>query len=411
MIKKFHTVEEAEQIILEHTPLMSSHQMGIEDLSEEVVREDLIADTPLPPYDRVMMDGIAVVLNSNTECKRTFTIQGIQKAGAPPIQLQNSDNCLEVMTGASLPIGANCIIPYEDLMIQNGQATYQGDHPLKPLKHIHTRGCDATANTVLVKAGARLLSPEWGLAASVGKANITVSKRPSIALVSTGDELVEVHEHPLPYQVRRSNIYALLASLRSEGCRDIKQFHFPDDKDLLTNGVKELLPNFHYLIFSGGISKGLFDYLPEILIEIGAKPLFHGVAQRPGKPMWFGKGPEQQMIFGLPGNPVSSLVCMHRYLIPSLRMNLGLNSIKLFAALTEDVVFAPSLTYFLPVRVNSDENGRLWAKPCQTSCSGDYSTLAGTDGFIELPAAKSEFNQGEAFPLWLWHRPRFIDKS
>src|SRR5690606_27568315 len=179
---------------------------------------------------------------------------------------------------------------------------------------------------VLLKQHSVLNGPRIGIAKSVGHLQIKCEKFPRVNIISTGDELVDVDVTPLPHQIRRSNVYALKASLERFGYQDVTLSHLNDDIEAIKNHYHDAKDRFDYLIYSGGVSKGKFDFLPSTWKELGVTEYLHGVAQRPGKPLWFGADEKSRTyVFGLPGNPVSSLVCLHRYL---------LNQKTIFAKLT-----------------------------------------------------------------------------
>jgi len=226
---------------------------------------------------------------------------------------------------------------------------------------------------------------------------VKVAKLPKIAIVSTGDELVNVSEIPAPYQIRKSNVHTLASALKNfELSPDL--FHIADDKEKLRQKIKSLLENYDVLMFSGAVSKGKFDYLPEILNELEVQKLFHKVKQRPGKPFWFGKK-EQTTIFAFPGNPVSAFVSCLRYFVPWLHKSLDVvQNNEDFAVLAEDFYFKPELTYFLQVKIKN-KAGVLLAYPIAGNGSGDLANLTENDAFIELPSSKSEFKKGDFFPI------------
>ena len=157
------------------------------------------------------------------------------------------------------------------------------------------------------------------------------------------------------------------------------------------------------LVLSGGVSMGKADYLPQVLDDVGVEVVFHKVSQRPGKPMWFGMGPDKQAVFALPGNPVSTLVCCRQYVVPALNAASGLRDpAPEFASLAQPVTFKPGLTCFLPVKLDTDAAGQLRATPVHTNTSGDFTALSGTDGCVELPLEESEFPSGTVLPLLRW---------
>ena len=355
--------------------------------------ECIIADRDYPPFDRIMMDGIAVSFESYDKGVRQFPIAGIQAAGTEPKTLTDKVTCFEVMTGASLPIGTDLVIPYEHLEILDGVASVAKELNRARLENIHLKASDCRVGDVVLEAGYCLNGPHQGIAASMGF-ETKVSKVSRILIISTGDELVEVNERPLDHQIRRSNVHAIKRSLELNGFDDVTLNHLRDDSKMVTKHYLDKTLEYDVMIYSGGVSKGKFDYLPNVWADVGVTKHFHEVAQRPGKPLWFGTDEKRNTtVIGLPGNPVSSLVCLHRYVIPCRTM---------YARLSEEIVFKKYLTYFVPVKIEYKDDGVLWASPLKIKNSGEFTALAGSDGFIELPADLSVFSAGQAFAFWPW---------
>jgi len=233
---------------------------------------------------------------------------------------------------------------------------------------------------------------------------IRVSSQPMLAVISTGNELVEPGEPVLPHQVRRSNAYSIVTELRAQGFQRVADDHIVDDLTELKNRLKFHLETHDVLVLSGGVSMGKFDLVPKALDELGVRPVFHKVAQRPGRPMWFGVASSGAAVFALPGNPVSTLVCLRRYVVPALFASLGQAPLpppeKM--ALSAPVTVTVPLTFFMPVRVELDDWGRPWAVPQPTSSSGDFTSLAGSDGFVELPPGPNTYAKGFIARLYRW---------
>jgi molybdopterin molybdotransferase len=367
------------------------------------LRENIYAERDHPPFDRVTMDGIAVDSAALRRGLRRFRIQGIQPAGTAPIKLSDGDEAIEVMTGAILPAGSDCVIPIEQLDVGGGYATLNTTVVSSPYHNVHRRGSDSRQGTLLLEAGTLLRAPEIAVAASAGMARVRVSSQPMVMVVSTGDELIEPGEPIADYQVRRSNAYAVAATLRKRGLVRVGDDHVPDDVDLLRERLALHLTTHEVLVLSGGVSMGKFDFVPKVLQQLGVRGVFHNIAQRPGKPMWFGIGPQGQAVFGLPGNPVSTLVCLIRYVIPAIAEAMGTKrQAPERLALAAPVTFQPPLAYFLPVTIEHDDWGRPWAQPRATKGSGDFLSLAGTDGFIELPPGPNTYPKGFVAAVYRW---------
>jgi molybdopterin molybdotransferase len=367
------------------------------------LRENVYAERDQPPFDRVTMDGIAVDSEALRRGQKRFRIQGTQPAGSPPLKLASAQDAIEVMTGAMLPVGSDCVIPVEQLEIEDGFAELRATMSPSPYHNIHRRGSDTRQGRLLLSAGTLLRAPEIAVAASAGMARVRVSSQPAIMVVSTGDELIEPGDPITDYQVRRSNAYAVAATLRKRGFGRVGDDHVADDEEMLRARLELHLTTHEVIILSGGVSMGRFDLVPKALMQLGVEEVFHNIAQRPGKPMWFGIGPRGQSVFGLPGNPVSTLVCLIRYVIPAIAEAMGTKRTDIERlALSSAVPVQHALTYFLPVSVEHDDWGRPWANPRPTNGSGDFLSLAGTDGFVELPPGPNTYPKGFVTSMYRW---------
>jgi molybdopterin molybdotransferase len=408
------SVQQAENIIFNHKIALNTEGVSLEKSIGRILQEDLYADRDFPPFDRVTMDGIAIRFQDFQQGHRIFKIEGVQAAGSPQMALPITHNpsfmtCFEVMTGAMLPVGCDTVIRYEDLKIADGYAEILIENIVFQ-QNLHFKGIDRKQNDAIILRGGKITAAEIATAATLGKTHLQVAKLPKIAIVSTGDELVDIGDTPLLYQIRRSNVYAIKAMLETEFKIKAKLFHFNDDKTLIFNGLKKILKDYDIVILSGAVSEGKFDFVPMALDDLGVEKLFHKVAQRPGKPFWFGvsgQRPSQAAnkfattVFALPGNPVSTFLCAYRYVVPFIEKSLGVSiSPKAYAVLTEKVIFKADLTYFLPVKLNFTEGGVLMAKPLAGHGSGDLANLNDADGFLELPQKRNIFEAGEAFPFF-----------
>src|SRR5882672_6736147 len=353
--------------------------------------ENIYAERDAPPYDRVFMDGIAVDSEQLRRGQRRFRIQATQAAGSPALKLASGENAIEVMTGSVLPVAADCVIPVEQYDVADGVVSLKSAVAAAPYHNVHRRGSDSRQGALLLKSGTLLRAPEIAVAA------------PAVMIVSTGDELVEPGDPIADYQVRRSNAYACAATLRKRGFARVGDDHLLDDEEILRERLALHLTTHEVVILSGGVSMGKFDLVPKVLVQLGVQEVFHNVAQRPGRPMWFGIGPQGQAVFGLPGNPVSTLVCLIRYVIPAIAEAMGTNRLPPERlALASPVAFQPPLAYFLPVAIEHDEWGRPWVHPRPPNGSGDFLSLAGSDGFVELPPGPNTYPKGFVSSIYRW---------
>ena len=362
-----------------------------------VLLEDWHCDRDLPPYDRVTMDGIAIN-HAGAEGLEYITVAGVVAAGDPRTRLDDASRCLEVMTGAMLPEGTDTVIRYEDVEIHEGRAKI--NQAYAKYQNIHWQGEDRKQGDLLVPAGTQLSASEIGVGASIGKSEIQVSRLPKTIIISTGNELVEIDQQPKPHQIRRGNVYRIQATLSHLGI-PCDTAHIKDDQEETIEKLRGFLGAYDLIIMSGGVSKGKFDYLPGALAKCGVQKLFHKVAQRPGKPLWFGVHPDGATVFALPGNPVSSFMCLMTYGINWLRRSTGLTpNVNPVAILKEDVTFKPDLTYFLEVKLEIGKDAKVYAQPARGNGSGDLANLLNGDAFIRLPQGRDHFRKGEIFRIY-----------
>ena len=441
------SVTEAESIIRQHLSDAAAEIISLAEAQGRYLRQDILADRPLPPFDRVMMDGIAIAHASLASGKTKFTISGTQAAGTPALSLEAPNSCIEVMTGCILPDGCDCVIPVEQIDLSASTATLHPNCNPQIGQHIHPAGSDTAAGEVLLKSGMQLGAPELSIAASVGATELQVSVLPRILIITTGDELAAPEDTPLPHQIRRSHDTTLTALITGMHLGIVESQHVGDDPEALTKVITESLNNYDILIMTGGISRGKFDYVAPVLTELLGEPHFHGITQRPGKPMAFwthtpdnvstagaddgsaaGEGekarrlvglldrseatcpdgvsrlaePANQLkraIFALPGNPVSVMACAARYLIPSLREVLSGSAPASPTLQATGTFHCPAhFTGLIPCQL---KNGRIQLQP--PSNSGNFLALAGTDGIAQLDgelAGKELLNEPASFYPW-----------
>jgi len=396
------TTTEALKAVLAATPAFPSVRVAAADSSGRVLHQIIQAERDQPPFDRVMMDGIAFAWSDYVGGQRRFPIQAMQAAGDAVLTLEGGQ-CIEIMTGAAMPLNANCIVPVELISVTDGVAEIEAGHEVIKDRYLHRQGSDYAQGAYMLRPGKRVSPLDIAIIASCGETEVDVAADPIIRIISTGNELVAAGSPIQPQQIRMSNGPAILALLESHGYRHNKHEHISDDVDALRTRLAEHLNEADVLVLSGGVSMGKADYVPQVLADLGVAVVFHKISQRPGKPMWFGKGPGDQVVFALPGNPVSALVCCRQYLIPALAKASGASdSPPEFAALATNISFKPELTCFQPVKLISNAAGQTLAMPVQSNTSGDFASLSATDGYVELDKDQSEFPAGTPVFLHRW---------
>jgi molybdopterin molybdotransferase len=396
----FITAEQAEEIIQSHAGDYGVEEVSYEAALGRVLAEDLFADRDLPPFNRSMMDGIAIQHSAFRDGIRRFKVKATQAAGEDPVEIENEDECVEIMTGVALHDSADTVIRYEDITRNDGMAEINVPE-IKQGQSIHYKGKDRKQGDKVADAGQIITPAITGLAVSIGKTKLSVRKLPHTIIITTGDELVSADIKPTSQQLRRSNDSTIRAALQQRYSLRADTLHLRDDYNLIKDELARCLQQYDVILMSGGVSMGKFDYIPQALEELSVEKLFHKVKQKPGKPFWFGRHENQTFIFAFPGNPVSTFLCLHRYFMPWLSTSLGMNSRSSeYAILQNDIHFPPPLQYFAQVKLKMDATGRLLAEPKEGHGSGDFANLVDTDAFLELPLEGNEFQRGEVYRIW-----------
>ena len=395
------SVFEATELVLGTVRPYGEECVAIEDAVGRVLAEAIVASRDMPPFDRVAMDGIAIDYAAYAAGQRQFEIEKRIAAGDPIGTLSDTHKAVEIMTGAALPKGADTVIPYEALTIEDNVAHIVADRVVQG-QNVHAQGVDLQKGATLLTPGHWIQPADLALLATEGKAKVRVRRAPSFAILSTGDELVPIDQEPLPHQIRRSNVYAVQALLRQYHVQSI-MLHLADDPEAMHDQLRTLMGKVDAWICIGGVSKGKKDFLPQVLEALGVRKLFHRVAQRPGKPFWFG-ATDEIVVFALPVNPVSSIVGTVRYVLPWVRSCLGLPwDYSISVQLAEPFRFDPPLVRFVESELHHDSCGVCCATPRPGHGSGDFTRLAYTKGFVELPADRTHFQPGEVYPFWPFH--------
>jgi len=381
----------------------------LREARHKTLANDVLAHRPHPPFHRVAMDGIALCADHvrnrpALEGKFLVQLEGVQAAGAPQKQLPPNDGAFppafEVMTGAVLPAGCDVVIPYEQVDLCDGMATFDSQQSLDAMRNVHVQGSDYDRGHVVLQAGHVIDGVAQAILASLGETHVSCANVFSVAMVTTGDELVPPGAPPKAHQVYASN-GAGVAGLLADHDLDVQvtHHHVDDDFDQTCELLQALLLTSSVVLLSGGVSKGKFDHVPRALAHVGVDEVFHRVRQKPGKPLYLGTGPDGQVVVGLPGNPVASLVCTRMYVVPAIRRWLGLEDV----APAHCRMSAPGgntrpLTAFVGVHVDDDG----WATVVEHNGSGDIASLARCTGFAVIPQDTIAYDRGQSFSYIDW---------
>ena len=381
------TPAQADQLIVDSINALPCESIHFQEALGRTLRQSLRADHEFPPFDRVTMDGIAC--QSADLSLGPLTIQGLHAAGSPTPEKLKPAHCWQIMTGATMPPDCDSIIPVEELTLTESHASIASEFTVSPGKFIHRQGSDYLTGTELLTAGTLLNPSHLGLAATIGAIELKVTRLPRITILTTGDELVPPHEIPLPHQLRQSNGTVLRSAIlqNSPTIESLQVHHLPDDLEATISRLKEALSSSDLILLSGGISKGKKDFVRPALESLIGLPSFHGIAQRPGKPLAYWKPNDNHPpVFALPGNANSTHTTFLRYVRPALCLLSGsVFPTPITLPLVSPETPHPKLTLFLPAELHSD--GRL--SLCKPQNSGDLASTLSASGFVEIPPGNS----------------------
>ena len=413
MAERVLSYEEAAAEVLAHARLLKASgekSVRLEEARGRVLAREVCADRDQPPFARSTRDGFAVRAADVDSGRRVI---GSVRAGEQwsGTNLKRGE-AIEIMTGAPLPAGADAVLMVEHAEREGEMLTPQTGSALRVGENVVPRGAEATAGSIVLPAGRRLGAAEIGVAASVGCAMLPVTRKPFVAIITTGDELVELDGTPEAWQIRNSNAHSLAAQVAEAG--GVPQ-RFPVARDTLDDLRRSLeeARAFDLILLSGGVSMGKYDLVEQALAEQGAAFVFTGALIQPGKPVVFGNLPARKQadgsqqaeryFFGLPGNPISTQVCFHLFVAPVLRALAGRTDLAPHfaeARLAAPVKGGVRVTRFLPAELTSDWK-RTEVRVVDWQGSGDVTANARGNCYAVLPAGVESFAEGETIRVLL----------
>ena len=415
MIERVFEFEEALAEVLRHAaavraPSREQRPVALPDAAGRVLATSVIAERDQPPFARSTRDGYAV-RSSDVAAAITLRMIGSVRAGeqwsGPALR---EAEAIEIMTGAPLPKGADAVLMVEHAEIADEFVRATKGRVLNAGENVVPRGAEALAGAEVIPAGRRVGAAEIALAASCGLAQLEIFERPTVEVVATGDELVDLDAQPQPWQIRNSNSYALAAMVQAEGGVTAAPQIARDTRDDLVKCITQGSAA-ELLVLSGGVSMGKYDLVEQVLREFDAEFFFTGAWIQPGKPVVFGRLPKRgsarfsdsTYFFGLPGNPVSTEVCFRLFVAPMLRALCGQTEIAprfVEARFVADVKGGARVTRFLPAVIESDWK-HVTARVVPWQGSGDLASNARANAFVVLPAGVEKFVAGESVRLLL----------
>jgi molybdopterin molybdotransferase len=390
------TVAEACAIILEHARPLRAERVALSAALSRTLREDVIASRAQPPFIASAMDGYAVRSSDTPGVLHCVGEAGAGHALDSPLA---PGQCARIFTGAPLPAGADAVLMQEDADHSGNDVTVSR---VEPGKHVRATGVDFDVGATLLEAGRTLDGPALALAAAAGRAELSVSKAPRVAILSGGDELVAPDAVPTPEQIFDSVSYGVAGLAETWGAQATPGTPFPDDPAIIARRLDEALVDSDLAIVIGGASVGDHDHARPTLRAIGAELLFEKVALRPGKPTWFARR-EKQIILGLPGNPASSFVCARLFLKPLLDRLLGRDpsaSMKTQAVRLRGTLAANgNRESYLRAHVAPDPAGQLWAQAPQNQDSSLISVFAAANALLVRSPGAAAAAEGDAVDI------------
>jgi molybdopterin molybdotransferase len=395
------TVDQAIEAILDHAHPLSARPTPILNALGLVLDEEILADIDLPPFDKATMDGYAV-RSSDLPDPVDYRLTVIEEilAGQVPTRPLLAGEIARIMTGAPLPLGADAVVMVERSRLEGSIVTLPG--PVKAGLNRLVQGREMKAGTSLLTKRTLIDATRLGLIASAGRAQVLAIPRPAISVLPTGDELVPFAEKPGPGQIRNSNGVMLAGLAREWGSSEVWEWPVAPDDDQLEASLIEAMQSADVLLISGGVSAGTRDLVPSTLFKLGIKAVFHKVNVKPGKPLWFGVGPDRGerpgvLVFGLPGNPVSGVVGFLLFVRPALEALAGFSTKRTQLAsfrLGKAFEHQGDRPTYHPARLVED---RLF--PLDWAGSADLRTVALADGFAAFPQGDRRFEEDEEIPF------------
>ncbi len=395
-------VDEALAAVLERAKALPARAVPLHEALGLTLDEDIAADLDLPPFNKALVDGYAIRSVELTGVGCRFVVGEEIPAGRTPTRPLARGEAALVMTGAPLPEGTDAVVMIERTR-RDGLTVLMDEGEIPPGRNLMPRATEMRVGDVVLTKGMRLNPPRLGLAASVGRTSLQIIPRPRVAILTTGDELVEPGIKPGPGQIRNSNATMLAALAEQSGATVDLLPTAPDAIGLLTEALQRGL-SADILLIAGGVSAGNRDLVPSALSASGAEQIFHKVRMKPGKPLWFGVGPARgeapgSLVFGLPGNPVSGLVGFLLFVRPAIAVSSGRDGsvptwrARLAAPCT---ITGENPTYF-PARLQDDSARQALPSltPLDWAGSADLRTIASADGFAIFPVGARVYSQGE----------------
>jgi molybdenum cofactor synthesis domain-containing protein len=387
-------IAEAIQVVTAHTRPLEPERIDLPDARGRILAEDIIADTDLPPFDRAQMDGYAVRAHDVSSTPARLRIVGESAAGSGWHHEMKAGEAVRIMTGAPVPLGADAVQQVE--LTRESKSHVEILESVDAGRSIVKRASEIRTGETVLRAGDDINAAMIATLASFGYAQVKVGRRPRVAILATGSELVDIDQTPGKDQIRDSNNYTLAAYAKLAGATVDRLPLAGDDKEELKQQMAAAAERSDLLITSGGVSMGVYDFTKAALKELGAEIFFERVSLRPGKPTVFGRL-GHTLLFGLPGNPVSVAVTFNLFARTALRAMQGAQEPVMkeeTAVLARDLKGSIERESYLPAVLRTDEKGTLLAEPLKWGGSSDFVAFARATALIDVPAGAKIVDAG-----------------
>ena len=395
--------DDALKIILKNIHPLEKVSRPLNKSPGYTLAEEIFADRDSPAADRSAMDGYAVRFTDIAQCPSSLNLTGEVSAGSPERPEVLHGTCVRVLTGAIIPPGADTVVRVEDTTETNSIVVFH--KIIKSGSNIRKQGEEAKKGDLLFSPGTVLGAAQIGLCAAVGKAELNVYSRPRVAVLSTGKELRDAAESVQVHEIRDSNGPSLRAALSIWGFTEITQEVSPDDVEVIEKDLSKLSKRHEVILITGGVSVGIYDFVPEAVERIGATIHFHSVAMKPGKPFLYATLPDNRHVFGLPGNPLSAMTGFYEFVLPALRRLSGMGEMEcmssMFLPLSHSVSSKKDFVRFVIANVQWNSNGPL-VEPLKSHGSADLIAGIGADGVIFVPVNAGEIPAGSLVEFRPW---------
>jgi len=403
MTRELLDIETARQAVLDRVSPLASEEVGIEDALGRVLAGDVTSTDAIPPFDNSAMDGYAVraedTRGATPDDAVTLRVVDESRAGAPASAAAAPGEAIAISTGAAMPAGCDAIVRVEEVEPRDGAILLRS--PVDAGRDLRHAGDDVMAGDVVLRQGAVLGPSELGVLAAVGRSTLACARRPRVAVLTTGDELVGPDDELGPGKIRDANALSVPALARTCGAAVGAVDHTGDGAEETREAIAGLL-GADVAVVCGGVSVGEHDHVRQAFADLGVDEVFWGLALRPGRPTWFGVAPDGTLAFGLPGNPVSAVVTFILLVRPALLALTGASPdrARTWAVLDEPYGKRPGRAHFVRVRLDAREDG--WhARPTKEQSSHVLTSMLGADALAIMPAERADLARGERVEIEL----------